>query len=61
MGRTGLAESILRPAGKVRIDDEIYDAVSEYGYINKGERVKVLRYLQGQIYVIRDDTEGAGD
>ena len=61
VGRTGLAESILRPAGKVRIDDEIYDAVSEYGYINKGERVKVLRYLQGQIYVIRDDTEGAGD
>lgn len=53
VGRTGMVESNLRPAGKVVIDDEIYDAVSEYGFINKGEKVQVTRYETGQIYVIK--------
>ncbi len=61
VGKTGIAESILRPSGKVLIDGEIYDAVSEYGYINKNERVRVLRYLHGQLYVIKDDKEETGD
>ena len=55
IGETGYAESVLRPSGKVVIDGEIYDAVSEYGYINKDEKVKVLRYLHGQLYVIKDE------
>ncbi len=59
IGKKGIAESVLRPSGKVLIDDEIYDAVSEYGFINKNEKVKVLRYLHGQLYVIKD--EGSGD
>jgi membrane-bound serine protease (ClpP class) len=53
VGKTGIADSVLRPSGKVLIDDEIYDAVSEYGFINKGEKVKVLTYETGQIHVIR--------
>ncbi len=57
IGRTGIVESVLRLAGKVVIDDEIYDAVSEYGFINKGEKVKVTRYETGQIYVIKVDEE----
>ncbi len=57
VGRTGIVESKLRLAGKVVIDDEIYDAVSEYGFINKGEKVKVTRYETGQIYVIKVDEE----
>ncbi|MEE9461218.1 MAG: NfeD family protein, partial [Bacteroidales bacterium] len=57
VGRTGIVESNLRLAGKVVIDDEIYDAVSEYGFINKGEKVKVTRYETGQIYVIKADEE----
>jgi membrane-bound serine protease (ClpP class) len=59
IGKKGIAESVLRPSGKVLIDDEIYDAVSEYGFINKNEKIKVLRYLHGQLYVIKD--EGSGD
>ncbi len=55
IGKTGLAESVLRPSGKVLIDDEIYDAVSDYGYINKDEKVKVLRYMHGQLYVVKDE------
>jgi membrane-bound serine protease (ClpP class) len=53
IGKTGIADSILRPVGKVIIDDEIYDAKSEYGYINKGEKVKVVRYETGQVYVVK--------
>jgi membrane-bound serine protease (ClpP class) len=60
VGKTGVAESVLRPSGKVRIDDEIYDAASEYGFINKGEKIRVLRYAQGQLYVIKDDTKDPG-
>jgi len=55
VGKTGVAESMLRPSGKVLIDDEIYDAVSEFGFINKDEKVKVLRYMHGQLYVIKDE------
>jgi membrane-bound serine protease (ClpP class) len=55
IGKTGIAESVLRPSGKVLIDDEIYDAVSEYGFILKDEKVKVLRYMHGQLYVIKDE------
>jgi len=61
VGKSGTAESVLRPSGKVIIDEEIYDAVSEYGFINKGERVRVLRYLHGQLYVIQDDKEDPGE
>ncbi len=61
IGKTGIAESVLRPSGKVMIGEEIYDAVSEYGMIRQGENVKVLRYLHGQLYVVKDDTENKGD
>jgi len=54
IGKTGVATTILRPSGKVEIDGEIFDAVSEVGYIEKGEEIKVLRDLAGQIYVIKN-------
>lgn len=54
VGKSGRAETILRPSGKVVIDDEIYDAVSEYGFIEKGEKVKVISYETGQIHVIKE-------
>ena len=63
VGKTGIADSVLRPSGKVIIDDEIYDAKSEFGFINKGEKVKVIRYETGQIYVVKaeKDEETAQD
>jgi membrane-bound serine protease (ClpP class) len=54
IGKTGVATTILRPSGKVEINGEIFDAVSEVGYINKGEEIKVVRDLAGQIYVIKN-------
>ena len=61
VGKTGIAESVLRPSGKVLIGDEIYDAVSEYGFINKDENIRVLKYMQGQLYVVKDDKKDTGD
>lgn len=55
IGKTGIADSVLRPSGKVLVDNEIYDAKSEYGFINKGEKVKVVRYETGQLYVVKEN------
>jgi len=51
VGETGVAHTVLRPSGKVMIKDKLYDASSEYGFIKKGEAVKVLRFETGQVYV----------
>jgi len=53
VGVTGTARSMLRPAGKVDINGKLYDSVCEIGYINAGERVKVLRFETGQLYVVK--------
>ncbi len=50
-GKKGVAHTVLRPAGKVEIDGEIYDAISEIGFIDKGTPVQVTRHITGQIYV----------
>jgi membrane-bound serine protease (ClpP class) len=41
-GLTGTAETVLRPSGKVMIEDQLYDASTRGDYINKGEQVIVL-------------------
>ena len=52
VNRTGTAHTVLRPSGKVRIDDKVYDAVSTDGtFIEKGSPVRVVRYETGQVYV----------
>jgi len=51
--KTGIADTMLRPSGKVRIDDKMYDAMSEFGYIDKGEAIRVTRSESGQVYVVK--------
>ncbi|MFT4543589.1 MAG: membrane-bound serine protease (ClpP class) [Bacteroidia bacterium] len=51
IGRTGSASTILRPAGKVLIDDDIYDATALTGYIDKGEAIVVVKYETAQLFV----------
>ncbi|MDR1764232.1 MAG: nodulation protein NfeD [Dysgonamonadaceae bacterium] len=50
-GKTGRAATVLRPAGKVVIDNELYDAVSNFGYIESGAEVRVVKFENMQIYV----------
>jgi membrane-bound serine protease (ClpP class) len=54
-GKTGVAQTVLRPGGKVIIDAEIYDAVAESGFIDRNENVVVTRVGTSQLYVERPD------
>lgn len=51
IGKIGVAATVLRLSGKVIVDNKMYDAVSENGFIEKDIKVKVTRYETGQIYV----------
>ena len=41
-GKTGKTFTILRPSGKVQVDDEIYDAYTRGEYIAQGEEIEVI-------------------
>lgn len=58
IGKTGCTVTDLRPAGKVEIGTELFDAVSLLGdYIEKGSEVLVKKYQSGQLYVVRRKEE----
>jgi len=42
MGKTGTVYSVLKPAGKVRIEGEIYEAFTDGGYLEKGTAITVV-------------------
>ena len=50
-GKTGIAYTVLRPSGKVEIEEEIYDAVAANGFIDKGANIKVLKHENAQLVV----------
>ena len=52
VGKTGRAVTFLRPAGKVEVEDEIYDAVSEFGVIEKDTEVRIIRFENSQLVVV---------
>ncbi|MFP4488515.1 MAG: NfeD family protein [Bacteroidales bacterium] len=54
-GARGKAYTVLRPSGKVIIDNEIYDARSEIGYIDRDADIRVIRDEAGQLYVLKDE------
>lgn len=51
IGKECKAATILRPAGKVVIEGRTYDAVSQYGFIEKGQSVQVIDYVNGSLVV----------
>ena len=50
-GQTGITHTDLRPSGKVWIEGELYDAISEFGFIDKGTPILVIRFENAQVYV----------
>ncbi len=50
-GKTGIAYSMLRPAGKVMIEGMLYDATALTGYIDKDEPIEVIKYETAQLVV----------
>lgn len=53
LGKTGLTVTMLRPSGKIEVDGEVLDALSEIGYINPNETIVINRYESGQLYVTK--------
>lgn len=51
IGHKGIAHTVLRPAGKIKIGKEIYDATAEAGYIEKGNKIIVTSYQTSQLLV----------
>lgn len=50
-GKEGITATSLRPAGRVIIDDEVYDAHAIQGFIEKDEQVVVMKYENGRLQV----------
>lgn len=53
VGKEGVVVSQLRPSGKVRIGDKVYDVVSSGAYIEEAERVVVEEIAGARIIVRR--------
>ena len=49
-GRTAIVFSDLKPAGKVLLDNKLYEASAEYGMITKGTEVRIVRMEGGRLY-----------
>lgn len=52
VGKIGVAATILRPSGRVIVENDYYDAVALKGYIDKGKNIKVIKYESSQVYVV---------
>ncbi len=53
IGKTGTAFTMLRPSGKVEIEDDIFDATALTGFIDKGEAIRVVKYETSQVFVVK--------
>ncbi|MCM1067612.1 MAG: nodulation protein NfeD [Muribaculaceae bacterium] len=51
VGQHARAVTVLRPAGKIEIGSEVFDAVSTGPFIAAGHQVKVVKYENAQLYV----------
>lgn len=51
VGHKATAMTDMRPAGKILLDGEVFDAVSTGAFIEAGSHVKILRYENAQLYV----------
>ena len=55
VGKEGTALTFMRPAGKVEVDGEIYDAVTDAGVVEQGTTVRVVRFENAQLVVEKLD------
>lgn len=54
VGKRGVATTDLRLAGKARIEDRIYDVVSQQDYLTRGTPIRVLQVEGVRVVVDRD-------
>jgi membrane-bound serine protease (ClpP class) len=58
VGDRGIAESLLRPGGRVRFGDDYVDVVTEGSFVNKGSPVKIIE-ICGNRVIVREIEETA--
>lgn len=51
IGTSGEAATVLRPVGKVRVGQDMFDAVAEEGFVQLGQAVVVVAHRAGQLVV----------
>ena len=51
IGKVGFAETVFKTSGKFKLNDVVYDAVSNGEYIEKGSKVKVVEIKNNTIIV----------
>lgn len=51
IGQQGIASTVLRPSGKVEINGELYDAITDGEWISPGENIKVVSYQSSYVLV----------
>lgn len=56
-GKTGVAATDLRPAGKVKINGVLMDAITEEGYIESGSNILITGVSNAQLKVILHSSE----
>jgi membrane-bound serine protease (ClpP class) len=60
-GKEGLAVTHMRPTGKIRIGEDLFTAISEYSFIDKGETILVTRVEGMNIFVRKSPAKQALD
>jgi membrane-bound serine protease (ClpP class) len=55
VGKTGVAATVLRPSGKVLVGNELFDARSTEGFIERDELVQITSFSSGQLNVRKID------
>ncbi|MEK7485343.1 MAG: NfeD family protein [Planctomycetota bacterium] len=55
MGKSGVCDTELRPAGRVEIEKNFYDVVSTGDFIERGEKVRVIDVSSNRIMVEKTD------
>ena len=55
LDKEGYSSTFLHPSGKIRINNDYYDAISIYGFIEPNKKIKVVRFENAQLYVIQID------
>ena len=59
VGDRGTAQTLLRPAGKMKRDTQLLDVVTQGEYIDKGVAVRVVE-IRGNIIVVEREEEHDG-
>ncbi|WP_300407975.1 NfeD family protein [Lagierella sp.] len=54
LGKSGVTLTMLRPSGKISIEDEVYDAITEGDFISANKPVKVYK-IEGFKIIVKEE------